>query len=293
MFVKRFIIERSCNHNEKINMPQRNINNCIQSWKSLTEPSYPLMYINRWIPFNAWYMSVTGQLDDRSSFQYFKDNTGNALYSRIKQLIQKTTSNFDCIFFQNQFNLLEDLLKNRDVPAPDASNPIYFGLIELRPNTTTFDAMNREGGMQFKVVRYQKNNTQGKPSKSVEVIAEDLRSHAVSVIYNCSEWNLGDFSAKIARMRSYNTKQKKLLKELFNSINPIVIKDVKDVKGGCIKIGKSKFCNDKDAISASIMHVLYELRCKAVHAEIDVTPKTLQIYEYAYNMLTLITKELY
>ena len=274
-------------------MPQRNINNCIQSWKSLTEPSYPLMYINRWIPFNAWYMSVTGQQDDRSSFQYFKDNTGNALYSRIKQLIQNTTSNFDCVFFQNQFNLLEESLKNKDVPAPETPNPIYFGLIELRPNTTTFDAMNRQNGVQFKVVRYQKNNTQGKPAKSVEVIAEDLRSHTASVIYNSSEWNQSDFSAKITRMRAYDAKQKKIMKDLFATINPVVVKDVKDLKGGTIKIGKSKFCNDKDAICASIMHVLYELRCKAVHAEIDVTPKTLQIYEYAYNMLTLITKELY
>ena len=188
---------------------------------------------------------------------------------------------------------MEESLKNKDVPAPETPNPIYFGLIELRPNTTTFDAMNRQNGVQFKVVRYQKNNTQGKPAKSVEVIAEDLRSHTASVIYNYSEWNQSDFSAKIARMRAYDVKQKKIMKDLFATINPVVVKDVKDLKGGTIKIGKSKFCNDKDAICASIMHVLYELRCKAVHAEIDVTPKTLQIYEYAYNMLTLITKELY
>lgn len=169
----------------QIFMPQRNINNCIQSWKSLTEPSYPLMFINRWIPFNAWYMSVSGQQDDRSSFQYFINNPANALYARIKQLIQKNTDNFDCQFFQNQFNLLETVLKNKDVPAPDAADPIYFGKIELRPNVTKYDDSKRQNGYQYKVVRYKSNNPLGKPAKSVEVIVEDLRvANSAVVIYN-------------------------------------------------------------------------------------------------------------
>ena len=113
-------------------MPQRNINNCIQSWKGLTELSYPLMFINRWIPFNDWYMSTTGQQDDRSSFQFFINNPNNALYGRIKQLIQKNLGNFDCQFFQNQFNLLEAALKNKDVPAPATADPIYFERYRLR-----------------------------------------------------------------------------------------------------------------------------------------------------------------
>ena len=275
-------------------MPQRNINNCIQSWKALTEPSYPLMFINRWIPFNAWYMSTSGQLDDKSSFQFFIDNPNNALYGRIKQLIQKNMSNFDCQFFQNQFNLLESALKNKDVPAPATADPIYFGMIELRPNTTKYDDSRRLNGYQYKVVRYRNGNTQGKAAKSVEVIVEDLRvSNSATVIYGHHEWDIDDFSRKLSRMRQYTTPQKKLMKELFATINPVEIKDIKYLKNGKITIGKSNFCNDKDAICASIMHVLYALRCKAVHGEIDITPKTLQIYEYAYQMLTLITKELY
>jgi len=239
-------------------------------------------------------MSTTGQQDDRSCFQFFIDNPNNALYGRIKQLIQKNTSNFDCQFFQNQFNLLEAALKNKDVPAPNADDPIYFGLIELRPNTTKYDDAKRVNGYQYKVVRYRSGNTQGKPAKSVEVIVEDLRvQNSAVVIYNHHEWDFDDLSKRLSRMRQYNANQKKLVKELFATINPIEIKDVKNLKAGKISIGKSNFCNDKDAICASIMHVLYALRCKAVHGEIEVTPKALQIYEYAYQMLTLITKELY
>ncbi len=275
-------------------MPQRNINNCIQSWKALTEPSYPLMFINRWIPFNAWYMSVTGQKDDRSSFQFFIDNPNNALYGRIKQLIQKNTSNFDCQFFQNQFNLLEDALKNKDVPAPDAAKPIHFGEIELRTNTTRYDDSKRLNGFQYKVVRYKNGNPQGKPAKSVEVVVEDLRvANSAVVIYSNAGWDFDDFSRKLSRMRQFNTNQKNLLKGMFSTINPIEIKDIKNLKAGKIRIGSSNFCNDRDAICTAIMNVLYELRCKAVHGEIAITDKSLKIYENAYQMLTLITKELY
>lgn len=130
-------------------------------------------------------MSVSGQQDDRSSFQYFINNPANALYARIKQLIQKNTDNFDCQFFQNQFNLLETVLKNKDVPAPDAADPIYFGKIELRPNVTKYDDSKRQNGYQYKVVRYKSNNPLGKPAKSVEVIVEDLRvANSAVVIYN-------------------------------------------------------------------------------------------------------------
>lgn len=274
-------------------MPQRIINNSIQTWKSLSEPSYPLMFINRWIPFNAWYYSVSGKQNDRDSFQFFKDNPGNVLYNRIKQLLTKSSSDFDAMFFQHQFNLLETALKNKDVPAPGTQEPIYFGIIEMRPNTIVYDKMKRFAGIQYKAVRYQDGNAQGKPAKSVEVIVEDLKTHAVNVIYNHQGWDWADFNTRLSRMRSFKASQKKVLKELFFAINPIVTVDIKDVKTGGIKIGTSRFCSDKDAICASIMSVLYALRCKAVHAEIDVTPKVEQIYEYAYQMLTLITKELY
>ena len=58
--------------------------NNIKSWADYTEPSYPLLLISYWIPFNAWYTSTTEQLKDRDCLMYFKSNPNNKVYQKNK-----------------------------------------------------------------------------------------------------------------------------------------------------------------------------------------------------------------
>ena len=51
--------------------------------------------------------------------------------------------------------------------------------------------------------------------------------------------------------------------------------------------------NDEDAICAQIIDVLYGLRCKAAHGEIEYSQAIMPIYEHAFTMLNLITKKFY
>lgn len=46
------------------------VNNNIQTWDNYTTPNYSLLFITRWIPFNAWYVSVTGKTTDRDCILY-------------------------------------------------------------------------------------------------------------------------------------------------------------------------------------------------------------------------------
>lgn len=61
--------------------------NNIQSWAERTAPNFPILYVTRWIPFNAWYVSLTGVQKDADSIRYLKENPNNELYDRIKHLI--------------------------------------------------------------------------------------------------------------------------------------------------------------------------------------------------------------
>ena len=60
--------------------------------------------------------------------------------------------------------------------------------------------------------------------------------------------------------KKWKVQRKKNVLEVFKAVEPIINVDVKNTKAGCLKIGGGKFCKDKDAICASVIDVLYELR---------------------------------
>lgn len=108
------------------------VNNNIQTWDNYTTPNYPLLFITRWIPFNAWYVSVTGKTTDRDCILYFKGNTNNKLYDRIKKLMDSANKEYECVAFQHELARMEGLLKNKDFPSQQ--QPICFGVVEMVPN---------------------------------------------------------------------------------------------------------------------------------------------------------------
>lgn len=86
--------------------------------------------------------------------------------------------------------------------------------------------------------------------------------------------------------------EQKVIKRLFKEIEPTVTVDVKDLKDGVIKIGKVKFTSNLDYLCSAIIDVLYELRCKAVHGEIELDKTSEEIYEHAFFMLECILRKL-
>lgn len=146
--------------------------------------------------------------------------------------------------------------------------------------------------MLIMVKRYKEGDGSGKPNKSVEVIIENLAPPKNTETITLLKHDVQELEEKM-KSKKWKSSQKKNVLEVFKSIEPIIHVDVKDTKAGCLKIGGGKFCKDKDAICASVIDVLYELRCKAVHGEIEINRNTLTVYECAFQMLKLITQKFY
>lgn len=265
------------------------VNNNIQTWDNYTTPNYPLLFIIRWIPFNAWYASVTGKATDRDCILYFKRNTNNKLYDRIKKLIDSANKEYECVAFQHELSKMEGLLKNKDFPS--LQQPICFGVVEMASNDKC-DDRNVIDHYAYAVKRYKEGDGSGKPNRSVDVIIQNLAPPQDSETITLAKYDVQELERQMS-IRGWKSQKKKNALRIFKSVEPIIHVDIKDTKTGCIKIGGVKFCKDKDAICASIIDVLYELRCKAVHGEIELNQSSLPIYECAFQMLKLITQKFY
>lgn len=265
------------------------LSNNINTWAHSTMPNYPILFVTRWIPFNAWYASISGTTNDRDSIQMLKTMPNNQLYDRIRHLIHANKDDFDCQSFQHELNELEKLLQNKDFPS--TADPLCFGVVEMGENNKRED-YDTESGFSYRVTRYAKDNPLNKPNKSVDVVIDKLTPPSSTITISLSKHDNVDLENKM-NARGLTSQQKKIIRKLFKNIEPIKLVDVKNAKTGKLKVGKSTFCSDEDAVCAQIVDVLYGLRCKAAHGEIEFSQTIIPIYEHAFNILNLITKKFY
>ena len=81
--------------------------------------------------------------------------------------------------------------------------------------------------------------------------------------------------------------------ELYCHRGWMLTKDVKDTRHGRIRIEGSNYTNDYVVLAAAIIDVLYDLRCKAVHGEIEINSTMLQVYEHAFALLKILVTDFY
>lgn len=262
--------------------------NNIKSWADYTEPSYPLLLISYWIPFNAWYTSATEQQKDRDCLMYFKSNPNNKVYQKIKYLLNPKNKSYEGQSFKHEFVCLDNLLKHGNFPSIE--NPIMFGTVEMQANTT-FENQKIVEGIKYVARRYKDGNEFGKPAKSIDVITEDLVTHEVKTIH-LNKHDIGKLNEEFKK-NSWTRDNKKVALELFKTIEPVIHKDVKDIRLGRIRIEGSNYTNDYVVLAAAIIDVLYDLRCKAVHGEIEINSTMLQVYEHAFILLKILVTDFY
>ena len=262
--------------------------NNIKSWAGYTEPSYPLLLISYWIPFNAWYISTTGLQKDRDCLMYFKRNPDNKVYQKIKQLLDPQNKSYEGISFKHEFVRLDNLLKHGNFP--DTETPILFGVIEMQANAT-FENQKIVDGIKYVARRYKEGNEFGKPAKSIDVIKENLATHEAKTIH-LNKHDINQLKEEFKK-NNWTRDNKKVALEMFKSIEPVILKDVKETSSGRIKIEGSSYTNDYVVLAAAIVDVLYDLRCKAVHGEVEINSAMLKIYEHAFALLKILVTDFY
>lgn len=235
-------------------------------------------------------------MTDRAIINHIKSND-NTFIRRIKSLLRGNDR--VSVEFKKTLGRLE--LELRAHPVPNEHEKLSFANISIMSNTS-YTYQVTKGHYLF---RAQYNPSQPRTTLRCKLeVLKSLSGNSVALIElnNClsSELESNPDFVNVER-----DEWKEMLRICLNEISPqkkvSLLAQVKKKNGklivpqGSIEIDKEHDLYLKanvDDIAKAIVEIIYRLRCLLFHGEIDPTVANSHIYEYAYEILRSLIKEL-
>ncbi len=259
----------------------------VDRWLLLSESEvdYPLLFIRAWIPFNAWYCTNYQTTRDRDCIDNIKTDA-NLFRAKLVALLNGDYD--EAIIFKEHLENLHNLLEQHPIPDSDPINRLTFKNIYFRRNNIlSIHPPVLKNRYQYKAEVVANNG-------SVNAIILNTRQSPSSTIYAYyhTKYDKRHFENDLTA-NGINQAHRKIIIECFDKINPklkenIITQDKKSL----IKGKRIYFVNNADVISQAIVEILYELRCKLFHGEIQPSKDNFSVYEPCYQMLRILLKSL-
>ena len=259
----------------------------INNWIKSSDPDYYMMFVKAWIPLNAWYVD-----------KYPEHNSNDAAIiaelidkpNDIKIFIKSLLSNTDRDYkkFSHHLSELHIELEKKGLSHRSNNisfNSMYFGQYKCSPVNYTDDlGINYQASQPNSLENvFKAQIVQGKKNylivKNTSYDIEHLKSHR-------------DFVALENEAMRLN------IIKCYEAINPnqnesaITTSKIKDEFILLDNNTKSRFINNHELIAKFIIKILYALRCKLFHGEIDPNENNSVIYEHAFHVLKLIINKI-
>ena len=278
------------------------VNTHINNWIDKADPDYYTMFIKAWIPYNAWYMNNfydedNNRTSDKTIINYIKNNS-NKYRDKIISILNNTTE-----VSQSFFKYLSKLHYELELhPIPNFENRLSF------QTTSIEDNISRSSSNVISAYTYTANFDHALPKTAKRWICEVIETTTARTIHRIElfKWSISELEEdSIFRSISDRTIASNI-KTTFNEINPkkptnIVVTPNVTSSGSARKPNNSitidadknlYFIDDKSIVSKVIVQLIYELRCKLFHGELDPTSANQGIYEHAYHIQRILIKEL-
>lgn len=240
---------------------------------------YYSAFVKAWIAFNSWYRSVYSERTDRGIIEKLKSEN-NHFKGYIETLLDRNNNSDESINFKKNLNNLQTALVNAAIVTQERggfNQQISFSEIAINnPKTLS------EG--DYRVTHYKIQRTGQKVTTLVH------RKNDPTVIYfrfeqdKYDETEL-DVHADFLRLC---TEQQGQCKAFYKEICPYVTESIltKDCDNHII------FIAERSKVSRGIIEVLYLLRCSLMHGEATPDNNSMEVYKYAYNILSAILKKM-
>ncbi|MEW7399143.1 hypothetical protein AB2S31_02770 [Elizabethkingia anophelis] len=274
----------------------------IDNWINRSGMDYYTMFIKTWIPFNAWYMinfydEPQNRTSDKNIIDYIKDNS-NKYRDKIKSLL--TSNSVEGIEFREYVSKLHFELE--DHPIPNHDKRISFTNLSLNRNS------NKTHSFTSKKHTYKVEFKDQLPKTQKRFFCEVLNKNTSATIHRIElfEWSMTELTNHQDYQSINNDELQSNLRLCFQEINPNkpvqIIINPQRTRGGkytqpsnSIEIDSGKnlyFTDDIEKVSKVVIQMIYELRCKLFHGELDPTESNQDIYKYAFNIQNILIKEL-
>lgn len=261
-----------------------NFRDHVDVWLKLSESEtdYAVMFVKCWIPFNAWYCNNYGSTKDKTCLDQVKTDS-NVFKAKLNSLLQG--SNNESMRFQAHVAQLHEYLDEN--PIPDASeNRITFKSIQFRDNPLRITTPRKN-------LRNLEYFSEYLTTGAVRCVIDDPRNTNPPLFnYSHSKWSLSHFEVD-SDLLNLSDERKNLITQCFMEIDPRKKENmIRTKRGNSIKLGEFYFTNQIDLVSMAIIQILYLLRCKLFHGELQPNGNNLKAYEPAYHIMRILNKSL-
>jgi len=257
----------------------------VDRWLLLSESEvdYPLLFVRAWIPFNAWYCTNYQNTRDRYCIDSIKTDS-NQFRAKLVALLN---GDFDeAMIFKEHLENLHNLLERHPIPDSDPNNRVTFKNIYFRKNNiySTQPPILRN--------RYQYKAEYANSGTNAIILNTRQSPSATIYAYNHTNYDSSHFKNDLTT-KGVNEVHQKIIIECFDKINPKLKENIiSNDKKSLIKGKKIYFINNADIVSQAIIEILYELRCKLFHGEIQPSKDNFSVYEPCYQILRILLKSL-
>jgi len=255
----------------------------INNWISKAEPDFYTMFIKTWIPFNAWYFAEYNTTSDGEGLRQVK-GTSNKIKNRIVSLLRNNDT--ISLKFRCEIACLHHELVQRTVL--NYNRRVSFECIKLDeyfPELKT----HHEEGIIYKIIPHKSDGFK------VIVIARDGTRTYMDKTFNPHSMRALLLENQYIALPNENMRL--IVRRLFDEVNPekpfnLVFSESRQ---GALLMSQEMnvwFKDDVDLIAKALIQILYELRCLLFHGLLDPSAVNQPIYEYAFNILNTLIKEL-
>lgn len=271
----------------------------IDKWIDRSEPDYYISFVQAWIPFNAWFMTNFYSEEDKRIHDrdiiYYIMTQGNQFRDRIHALLRNNDE--ESVIFRELVAEMSELLDS--YPLPTIDNKLSFSRVCIENNPNAKQTGNVRVGKYTCTSRFDATRPRTAARWILEVVKNSgTQTQGIIELHKCLDTEL----ANNHFYQSCDELTKRGLRECLNAINPDMVSSVHHEKNhaakppkDCIVMSQKHhvyFVNNVDYVARAIIRILYELRCKLFHGEIEPSDGYSQIYEQAFHIQRILNKSI-
>lgn len=260
-------------------MPRANQDN-VKQWLEKTDIDYFTHFVKAWIPFNAWYRLNYETLRTERDILDEVKRDGNRIRSRIMARLEGADPDSEEI--RNQIASLHRRLAAD--PLEGRNGKVGFERVLIGPNPQRF-AEHKHGHWFYRVERVA-------GSKNVVTTIKSNRGNLYTTLNQTDNWNIEEFEL-LPGYIALGAEDKARLRQCYEAANPFCFASLlapSPPPTNAILMDGLHFVNDKAAIFAGLVEILYSMRNMLFHGEIVPDPQTNRTYEPAYHLVRHLTR---
>lgn len=269
----------------------------LQKWIEHSNADYYTMFINSWIPFNAWYQETYyDELTCRTDKQMVEQvkNNDNKYKNKLKNLLEGRGE--EVSEFRFHLSQLYSQLESHTIP--NGRNRLSFQTIwavDSNLDRYTFDS----GSYSYKIQKIP-GAVRGAKQYRIEVINKN--SGATTDIVELFKKEMAELEANANFVGlSTATKKAKVRECLLHILKHQPANFVKGATASGRKPAHSIVIDERIPLYLSddinldaqaIIQLIYQLRCIIFHGDLEPTLANMPIYEHLYHIQKILIKEL-